>query len=862
MLANNNRSMIDKLAKNTVRTNKRQFLILFITILLSSFMLFSIFTIGLTYLDLSRLQNTRLYGSEYDVAVMNGFTEDQKEVLIHHSGVKSVGVLAYCGNVKSSDSDRSVNAGFLWGDKTYWESQKAPAITEMNGHYPQTGNELLATEEVLEACGKSSLSVGDRLSLTYEDNTGIHTTDFVISGIWKGYGGDKASFYVSKEFYEQTGYDLESDGILQLKFKSNYVTGKTIEKLRESLGLSSTQVFQASEYIEKSLTILFAILGLCLIICFSAYLLIYNILYLSVSGKIRYYGLLQTLGMTKKQLVRLIRKQIWIVAVTGIIAGIILGISVSLFLVPYAVKVLGISLGKTDFHFYPEVLAFSIFVTVTAIVCGVRKPIHIAADVTPVEAVKYRGNIIVTPPAKEKRHGNLYRRMAKDQMKKRTGNLYWHMATDQLKNNKKRTMVVFLSLAMSLIVFFCLTTLIDSQGRRTVYPNYWDADFIIHNATQTTEDIASLQPAIDEAFLSDIQGAEGVAEVHALKGIPVTLPYEKNGFSDFWIKGYTEMKPYLTYTDVASEYQRNPEKYYGMLKGIDEAEFDYLNENLGGIIDKQEFLNGQTAILQYAGFEIPKKWIGNNISFSVPTGHPVTHAPAGRENIQGTENQKQKITIGAISYGDYYGASANVGANLIVSESYLESLTSSPYFLSLNIKYKRSYDTETEEEIKNIIQANSCHNDLLFVSKYDDMKTIQDSQSGMFETGIVISLLLLLVGMLNYINTMAYSMQNRKLTFSIMESVGMSKRQIKKLLVHEGLLYASGSAFITMTIGTGVTWFIFQSMNYMKIPFTIPVFPLLCAILLVMIICVLTPIVTYKKIVRNRSITDRLREYE
>ncbi len=826
MLANNNRSVIDKLAKNTVRTNKRQFLILFLTILLSAFMIFSVFTIGLTYLDLSRLQNTRLYGSEYDVALMNGFTEDQREILIHHSGVKSVGALAYCGNVKSSDSDRSVNAGFLWGDKTYWERQKAPAITEMKGHYPQARNELLATEEVLETCGKSALSVGDRLSLTYEDRAGIHTADFVISGIWKGYGGDKANFYVSEDFYEQTAYDLKSDGILQVKFKNDYITGKTLEKLRESLELSLTQVFQASEYIEKSLTILLAVLGLCFMICLSAYLLIYNIFYLSVSGKIRYYGLLQTLGMTQKQLVRLIRKQIRMVGVAGIMAGIALGISVSLILVPYVMKALGISLGNAGLYFYPEVLAFSIFVTLIAILCGIRKPIHIAANVTPVEAVKYRDQIVV-PHAR----------------KKGRGNLYWRMAKDQLKNNKKRTAVVFLSLAMSLIVFFCLTTLIDSQGRRTVYPNYWDADFIIHNATQITEDIASLQPAIDDVFISDLRETEGVAEIHAIKGIPITFPYEENGFSDFWIKGYTEVKPYLTYTDVVSEYQRNSKQYYGMLKGIDESEFDYLNGSLGSIIDKEKFLSGKTAILQYAGFEIPPKWIGSDISFSI-------------------ENQKQEITIGAVSYEDYYGASVNVGANIIVSENYLESLSSEPYTLSLNIKYKHSYDTATEKEIKNIMKANPYHNDLLSISKYDDMKTIQDSQSGMFETGTVISLLLLLVGMLNYINTMANSMQNRKLTFSIMESVGMSKRQVKKLLAHEGILYAGGSVFITLTIGTGITYFIFQSMNYMKISFTIPLFPLLCAIFLVMIICVMTPIVTYKKIVRNRSVTERLREYE
>ena len=142
------------------------------------------------------------------------------------------------------------------------------------------------------------------------------------------------------------------------------------------------------------------------------------------------------------------------------------------------------------------------------------------------------------------------------------------------------------------------------------------------------------------------------------------------------------------------------------------------------------------------------------------------------------------------------------------------------------------------------------------------MKTIQDSQSGMYEIGTVISLLLLLVGMLNYINTMASSIQNRKLTFSIMESAGMSKKQVIKLLIREGILYARGSVFITLTIGTGITYFVFQSMNYMKISFAIPVFPLICAALLVMIICILTPVITYKKIVKNRSIAERLREYE
>ena len=530
--------------------------------------------------------------------------------------------------------------------------------------------------------------------------------------------------------------------------------------------------------------------------------------------------------MTKKQLVQLIRKQILGIGILGILIGIAFGVFVSLIFIPYAMKIFGISFGNTGLYFYPEVLALSMSVTAIAILCGVRTPIHIATDVTPVEAAKYREHIAI-PSAKQSKKGNLY----------------WRMAKDQLRKNNKRTIVVFLSLATSLSVFFCLTTLIDSQGKRTIYPNYWNADFIVYNDTQTTEDIDSLQSAINDILVSDIKETAGITEVHAVKGAPVVFPYDENAFFDFWIKSYTELKPYLSYSETVSEYQQHPEKYYGMIKGIDDSEFDYLNGTLGNIIDKQDFLNGETAILQYAGFEISEEWIGSTISFSI-------------------DNQKQDITIGALNYGDYYGATVNRGANLIVSESYLETITATPHILSLNIKYKQSYEENTEKEIKHIIETSSYNSDLLYISKYDDMKTIQDSQSGMYEIGTVISLLLLLVGMLNYINTMASSIQNRKLTFSIMESAGMSKKQVIKLLIREGILYARGSVFITLTIGTGITYFVFQSMNYMKISFAIPVFPLICAALLVMIICILTPVITYKKIVKNRSIAERLREYE
>lgn len=825
MLRNNNKKILDKLAKYTLRRNKKQMGILFLTICLSAFMLFSVFTLGITYLDLSRQQDTRLNGAEYDIALMNGFTEQQKESLEENSFTRSVGTESYAGYVKSTEYDDTVDTGLLWCDQTFWEEQMAPARTKTEGFYPQEKDQLMVTREGLKALGKEDLQTGDSLSLTYEDNTGIHTGEFVISGIWDGYG-DKAPIFVSEEFYKQSGYRLEYDGILCIKLKQNFLLPGTVDKIEDSLELSERQAFQPSPYIENSLKILAGIWGLCAVICLSAYLLIYNILYLSVSGKIRYYGLLQTLGMTRRQLLMFMRKQMLLICAGGIAAGIALGTLTSLVLVPYVMKSLGISMADMELSFHPSILLASAAVSGAAVFLGIRKPVRTAADTSPVEAVKYRGIGNARPGSRK--------------VKKKK--LFWNMAWEQIRKNKKKSAVVFLSLALSLSVFYCLTTIISSHGTRTVAPNYWDADLTIRNSTQTTDDINSLKPALDGRFLDDLKKIEGIRELHMVEGAPVTFPEE--GFFREWLQNYAGSRPYLSYPEILSQYREKPESFYGMVKGIDEEEFDYLNQILENPVDKAAFLAGEQCILYYPGFQVPDGYVGeNNINFSC-------------------EGKQFSISIAAVCYEWYYGGTRNIGPNLIVSQAYLESLTDKTYILNLNIKYRETYDENTEGEIREIIEDSSYSSDLLLESKLENMRTIQASQGNMMEIGTLISLLLLLVGALNYGNTMAASIQSRKLTFAIMESLGMSGKQIRKLLVREGLLYAFFSIVITMTAGTLITYICFQAVNYTGIPFSVPVLPLVCSAALIVILCIGVPLLSYRRLQENPSIVERLREYE
>lgn len=800
MLANNNKAIINKLAKNSVKTNKKQYTILFFTIILSAFMLFCVFTIGMTYLDSSRLQNTRLNGAEYDIATMNGFTSEQFNTLRQNEHIRSVGMESYAGFIQSTEYDKTVEVGLLWCDEVFWDNLMAPARTKLDGHYPQNKNELMVTKDILKNCGNENLSVGDSLILTYENNTGVYTDEFIISGIWDGYGDTSAGF-VSKAFYDETGYDLKNNGILCIKLNHNYVFPATIQSIEKSLDFSDRQIFAPTGYIENSFKLLLGICGLALVICLSAYLLIYNILYLSVSGKIRYYGLLQSLGMTKKQLVRFIIKQM-------ILVGI-----------------LGISTGNMTLQFNSVILIVSIVVTIFSILLGMKKPIQIATKVTPVEAAKYRECIS---------NGKRY--------KKRKGAFFWRMAFEQFKKDKKKTVVVLLSLATSLSVFYCLTTIISSQGERTVLPNYWNADFVVQNQTQTTEDINSLKPAISDSFVEEISKMDGIKDLHFVEGTPIIFPYVLNSFSDMWITNYIDRTPYLSSEDVKSDYKANPSNYYGMLIGIDEEQFDYVNQSLDTPIDKQDFLNGKSCIVQFEGSEIPKEYLNQRVLF----------------NLQG---KQYEITVEAVSYDTQYSG-RDIGASLIVSQDYLNSLISKPTTLDMYIYYNQKYDEVLEKKITSLVEDSPYNNDLHTESQFENMRTIQESQGEMMEIGTIIALLLLLVGVLNYTNTIASSIQNRKLTFSVMESIGMSKKQINKLLIREGILYALFSVFITLMIGSVITYICFESMNYMEIPFNVPVIPLISAIILVMLICMITPLLSYKKLAGNRSIVERLRDYE
>lgn len=831
MLANNNRKVINRMAKSSLRNNKGRNLIIFLSIMLASFMLFSIFTVGITYFKMQSLQNIRLNGGEYD-AVMYGMTEEQRDKCENNPDIYRAGIMAISGYIESTEKDETVEASCIWADAVCWEDIMAPAREWVKGSYPKADNEVMVTEEALEQAGLAGLTVGDSFFAGYRDGNGdLITKEFIISGMWEGYG-TKSAFYVSKEFYQQSGYDISEVrcGRYHLDFDSIIMTSGEQEAFIDSMNLGKQQAIYFTGDMGYSLSIFSGLCGLAIVTCLCAYLLIYNILYLAVSGNVRYYGLLQTVGMTGRQIQRLIRRQMLFLGCTGVLSGLLAGGAISFILLPSVIHFLGIRSGEAgdiQITLNPAVLFLTAGLTAFTIYMGSKKPVKIAVSVSPLEAAGYRPT-----------QGRDGRRRT------RKGKLIRRMALDQILKDKKKTAVIMISLAAGLSVFLCITTLLESQAARTIVTNHMNNDITITNGTLRKEEPEAHRDLLTEDFLEHLRNIGGVSQVYPLIYGQIIVPWEPV-FADLWMQEFYDRWMNIPYTDDLEEYKTQPENFGSIILGISEEEFPYLQETVETKLDKEDFLAGNSCVLYRNGLELSMDELAEK---------EVTCAEYGN-----SKNVRTFRIAGLTDEGYYSGPMLGYPPTIIVSEVVVKDFIPKPVVSKAGIRYAEEYDEHTEKEVLDLIKSSPDVKGFSWESKLKSMQEVESAQGNMREVGMGIALILALIGILNYVNTVTGNIQSRQNDLAILESIGMTDRQRNHMLVLEGLFFAGGSLLITVTLGLAVTYVVYQSMNYMQVPFAVPVWPLMWMALFITAICVGIPLAVGSQMCKKGSVVERLR---
>lgn len=832
MLKNPNHKVIRKMAWNNLKENKRKTITLFLTVLLSSFMIFTIFTVGSSYFKLQRIQNIRISGADFD-AIMYGVMDEQKQMCENNPDIVRTGITGVCGWVEKTDKDSTPNVGLIWADDEYWSQMMKPVREKLEGKYPAAFNEIMVTKAALKECGYENLKVGDTLSMSYGTYDGVRTGEFKISGILDGYG-PKKQFFVSKKFYDQSGWSLSqaASGRYYMDFKKKIMTSREQDSFIKSMNLGKQQQLFFMADLGASVKILAGLIGLSVVTCLCAYLLIYNIMYLSVAGKVRYYGLLQTIGMTEQQIKKMVKEQMLLTGATGIVSGCLVGAAVAFFLIPVVIKTLGIKkgyVGSEMFQFHPVIVAATILVVGCTISLAGRKPAKMAAGISPIEAIGYR------PVGKN--------RKIKRQTK---GNVIRRLSWEQFTKDKKRTAIVLLSLAASLSVYLCIVTMLGSQGARTIVSDNMDTDIVITNDTATKEKAEDRKDILDDSLVKQIKENVGVSEVHSIIFAEITVPWEAD-FTDMWMKEFYAKWMSIPYSQEKEEYKEHPENFGSSLVGIDEQQFDQLNQSMKNQMDKKDFLSGKTCIIYR-----------NNLDFTDDelTGEKVTCA------LYADQQKTKTFTIEGVTDESSYTALLGYLPTIITSDRVVKAFTSTPVTLKTEVNYKKEYDRNTENQILNVLKKNDNANDFSWESKIEEADEVKKAQGNMPEVGFGIVMILVFIGIMNYTNTFVVNIQSRMTELSVMESMGMTPKQLLGMLVREGIYYAAGAWMITLTVGLGITYALYESMNSWGIAFSVPLLPIFAAVIISFLICIIIPAVTWVVLEKNGSVVERIKGVE
>ena len=838
MLKNNNQPVIKRIAKTNLKSNFRRSITMIFAVLLSSFLLFSVFTVGLTYLKMNKLQNIRLNGADFD-AVLYGVTEEQKTILDNDENVKQFGILTVAGAVRETETDKTPGVGLLYADAVLWDDMMSPTRTFLQGKYPTDENEIMVTEEALKKCGFENKKTGDEITFVYEIKEKRQEKTFQISGIWGGFG-IVDNFFVSKAFCEQEGIEELYNSRCDISFEKTWMSEEEQQSFIDKMELGKSQrLFYVYEF-GNAAEIFWGIAGIVVVTCLSAYLLIYNIMYLSVAGNIRYYGLLQTIGMTGKQIRSLIKKQmIWIGGI-GISLGLFLGFFVSFSLIPVAIESLGMKqeqTGQVQVVFHPAVFLLTILLTGFSVWYAARKPMRLAESSSPIEALGYR-------PVSGIRKGHTTKK----------GNLIRRMAVEQLTRNKKKTVVTMLSLSASLSVFVCLMILLHTQSAREYVYNFRGLDMVVANDTiqnvvveqdeEGKKQLQGVKQILNQEILDKIKKTDGVSAVFPVSCVSTVIPWEPE-VSDVWMREFYETWMDIPYENDLEEYKNHPENFASALIGITEEDFRALNQELKAPVDETSFLNGETCILYRNGlFDLDeKKMIGKNILCGE------------YENPENTRSFK----IVALTDINDYTALLGYPPTMIVIDKAVSSFAKEPIIFKIGIQYEKEFDERAEAAVENILRKSPNASDFSWESKIGQAEIVEKAQGHMAEIGFGIVAILAVIGIMNYINTSVGNIQSRRKEISIMESVGMSEHQVRKMLVWEGIFYTGGVILLTLTAGLGITYAIYQSVNYMGAAFWFPMVPFFIACILLLTICIAVPLLAYKQMEKSGSLVERIR---
>ncbi|MCL2160171.1 MAG: FtsX-like permease family protein, partial [Oscillospiraceae bacterium] len=548
---------------------------------------------------------------------------------------------------------------------------------------------------------------------------------------------------------------------------------------------------------------------------FVGFLLIYNVMYISVSKDVRFYGLLKTMGTTPRQLRRIVNGQVLMMYLIGLPLG--LGLTA---LTSFAVVPAFITSGRTGtvVSFSPLIyLGGAVFALLTAYI-GASISAKKAAKVSPIEAVRYAGEQNVNFTLRSCANGKPS-----------------HMAWRNMFRERKRAFIVLVSLFLGITVFTGVMSIVNSMDIAGSINSWYIHDIAISGIDTATNEFGLV--GMDREFIGQIADIPGVKAVREETLGVAAMDYPK------------ELSEYFYESSGGYEVRTLS------IKGIDRAYMEDLNAKLDAPIDIEAFERGEIVLVDalYSSFSL-----GELLNVYFPVGTELNFE-FGQQDIVPVNT----TIAGHIMLRNMTGNTVFIGGglSLIMSNTFLESVSAKGGVNALGIMIEDGM----EEDVNAAVSALVKQHGMGMASVLEARRQQEEARATMFVLGAAISGILALIGIFNFINLISVGLLARKREFAALESVGMSKKQMRLMLRWEGAIYWILTIAASVSAGSAIAYGLFglvHNQDPSLFPlFVYPIVPVAAVFALIVLICTLTPEICYRGIGKN-SLVERLREVE
>ena len=824
-------NVLQKFTIQNLKLNKKRTIVTIIGIILSTALICAVAGVFSSFQQ-TLIKHAIMADGDYHTTFLN-VPKDEQKYITENRKVESYFVTQGVGYAKleNSQNDYKPYLYLMEFDKTALNNY---GLQLVEGRMPENNNEIIISEYIEKNGGvkykvgdKITLDISKRISEGYELNQNnpynnlkdseedeymeehlekMYTKEFTIVGII-----ERPNMEI--EDYSAPGYtiitvlDEIGDNInISVKYDNIRNTYKNTEEIVKGKDISyhnNSELLRWSGVAreEDTMEVLYGMVGIVIVIIIvSSVFVIRNSFAISITEKMKQYGMLASIGATKKQIKKNVLFEGFILGLIGIPIGILCGMLATYILLKITTLLLGTELLgglKLIFSMPIEAIIISILLGGITIFLSSITSARRAAKISPIEAIRSNEDIKIKS-----------KKLKTPKIIKKVFGIGGEIAYKNLKRNKKKYRTTVISLVVSITIFISLTTFMQyTFGMSNLYYKEMNYNaFIGIYYDKNIDEIFENNKKTYEQYIQ-ILGKYNIKEYGIIRYANVDSDIDKYITEDYEQYAGTE-----------------DEKYKIDIKSMGEYAYKEFIEQIGGKYEDYE-----NKII-YCNNSYLKRNQGKDM-FNFKEGDKI--------KITTSNGITKELEIAKITEekSEYLSEYSNFG-DFIVCDKMLDEI--GEYYTGGMYINAENPDQVYEELQKNYDELEE---------KYYDLEIINYKENAEENNRIVLLIsiflygfitIITLIGVTNIFNTITTNMKLRSKEFAMLKSIGMTKKEFNKMIRLESIFYGLKSLIIGILLGTGISFAIYKIVINSEategIKFIFPTTPIIISIVFIMII--------------------------